>query len=673
MRDAREDEAMDLDPEEDDPIVCEFDVFVNNTVLQDLLGRIAEPANTISVASELCSKPFGDLFLLQYPLELSTSDCPDASKEVDIQNRIALSSNATDMLPLSTLSIGKESKREVVDERTYGVASIIKKSKRSSCPYLKFVYDLGTKYPVNVTSLSAKKSSRVSSPFLRYEPSDLTNTIHLFDLAKPVAADKKKTLKLRSEIVTGDHVCDCLGVLVVEETDSGLVRSLHIVPVRGVIQLRPKVKPYMSEIVNFDDTLNSLFQNRNLQWRDVGKISEMDSEESREIVQMLTQRCRTLQQLARRPMYFHEDPSMYINAVCFAQEYGKYQDEWHRSLESDVDGYQHSTNPAFSTDTSQVAYRSMHENTPNVRFMGTLEVRTQLKLLLTQRYIDSFYALKKDIIVGPDVNDDQLIVMLQEFATNIDGNWILSSEHAIPNYTTEDDFDDEDRAYLIVCRDVILGLFYRDVVMRDLLQKGAYGHVTIEAVHSLTGLPVRMVHEMISQVAMQHGKLWTLKLKRDSEFYNKYGALMKTYQVNWSNRLLESMKHVKTLRETQSSKVSQIIYRYILKGAITSALKNRVYSAEQISQELTAQGYSIDSAPVFESLLKQVAMPFLRGDRKMWVLKKSHVSLNSLKMVLSGQNHPGTRRLTVDEVRRTLQDSALPGFLKRRISMMPSS
>ncbi|GIX62329.1 DNA-directed RNA polymerase III RPC5 [Babesia caballi] len=672
MKDRPGAEAMDLDSEEDDPVVFEFDVYVNNTVLQDLLGSIAEPATTVSVASELCSKPFGDIFLLQYPLELATSDCRDASPEVAVQNRIARSSNATDMLPLSTLLVGKESKREVVDERMYGVSSIIKKSKRSSCPYLKFVYDLGNNYPGNLKPVS-KKSSRASSPFLRYEPSDLTNTIHLLDLAKPVAPDKKKTLKLRSEIVTGDHVCDCLGVLVVEETEHGLARSLHIVPVRGVLQLRPKVKPYMSEIVNFDDTLNSLFQNRNLQWRDVGKIYETGSPESREIVQMLTQSCRSLRQLARAPLYFHDKPWLYINSVCFSQEYGKYHDEWHCSLESDVDGYRDSLNPAFTSDGRSVVYREMHEHTPNVRFMGTLDVRTQLKLLLTQRYIDSFYALKKDTIYGPDVTDEQLIELLNGFATNIDGNWILASEHAIPNYTTEDDFDDDDRAYLVVCRDVILGLFYRDVVMRDFLQKGAYGHVTIEAVHSLTGLPVPMVHEMLSQVAKQHGKLWTLKLKRDNEFYTTYGTIMKTYQNYWANRLHECMKHVKTLRETQSSKVSQIIYRYILKSAITSALKNRVYSAEQISQELTAVGYSIDSAPVFESLLQQVAIPFLRGSTKMWVLKKSHASLNSLKMVLLGQSHPGARRMTAEDVRRTLQDSALPGFLKRRISMMPSS
>lgn len=673
MKGGTDADFMDVDVQgDDDPVICEFDVYVNNTVLNDLVRNIAEPATSVSVATELCSKPFGNLFLLQYPLELPTSDGDIVSPDVEIQNRIAMNSNATDTFPLVTLSIGTESKREVVDERMYGVSSVIKKSKRKHCPYLKFVYDLGTKYPANHKLLSGKKGSRGSSPFLRYEPSDLTNTLHLFDLAKPVTAYKKKTLKLRSEIVTGDHVCDCVGVLVVEETEHGLKRSLHIVPARGVIQLRPKVKPYMSEIVNFDNTLNSLFQNRNLQWRDVGKISEMGSAESREIVQMLTQSCRALQQATRSQIYFHENPSMYINAVCFAQEYGEYRSEWHSSLESDVDGYRNSMNPAFTSGQTSILYRETHENTPNIRFMGTLDVRTQLKLLLTQRSIDSFYALKKDIVC-PGITDDQLVEVLQEFATIIDGNWILASEHAIPNYTTEDDFDDDDRKYLIVCRDVILGLFYRDVVMRDLLQKGAYGHVTIEAVHSLTGLPVQMVHEMLSQVAKQHGKLWTLKIKRDNEFHTKYAALMKTYQNYWPGRLHECMKHIKTLRETQSSRVSQIIYRYILKAAITSALSNRVYSAEQISKEMTAVGYSIDSAAVFESLLQQVAIPFFRGNTKVWTLKRSHISLKSLKMVLLGQSELGAHRLTTDDVHHTLHDSDLPGFLKRRISAMSPS
>ncbi|ORM42060.1 uncharacterized protein BXIN_0934 [Babesia sp. Xinjiang] len=673
MKETMEPDAMDVDSGDDDPVVCEFDVFLNNTVLQDLLGSVAEPATTVAVANELSSKPFGDLFLFQYPLEVAESDLQDTQEDVETHNTIAKNSNATEMLEISKLSVGTESKREIVDERMYGVSSIVKKRKRSSCPYFQVVYDIGTKYQGSAKPVAGKKGSHASSPFLRCEPSDPASTINLLELAKPAQPSKKGTLKLRSEIVTGDHVCDCLGVLVVEETEHGLVRSLHMVPVKGVIQLRPKVKPCASEIVNFDDTLTSLFQNRNLQWRDINTIRDANSPQSKEIVHILTQRYMPIQHIARSPIYFKGTPELYINAVCFAQEYGKYHDEWHCSLESDVDGYRHAMNPAFTLEGRSIVYREMHENTPNIRFMSTLSVQTQLKLLLTLRYIDSFYSLKKDVVCDEDTTDEQLIEILQEFATNIDGNWILSSEHAITNYTTEDDFDNDDRAYLIVCRDVMLGLFYRDVVMRDLLQKGAYGHVTMEAVHSLTGLPVPMVHEMLSHVAKQHGKLWTLKLKRDRDFYNSHSSLMKTYQAYWPNRLHECMKHIKTMRETESSKVSQIIYRYILKSAITTALNHRVYSAEQISEELTSIGYSIDSAAVFESLLQQVAIPFLRGNTKMWVLKKSCASFNSLKMWLAGETHTVTRRIKTEAVRRTLQDTPLPDFLKRRLAMLPSS
>ncbi|EDO05175.1 hypothetical protein BBOV_I000810 [Babesia bovis T2Bo] len=673
MKDTNDQHAMDIDAMDDDPVVCEFDVFLNNTVMQDLLSSVVEPPSTLSVVKELCSKPFGDLFLFQYPLELATSDEVNGSDEVHIHDRIAKSSNATDMLTISELSVGIESRREVVDERMYGVSSIVKKSKRSSCPHFKIVYDIGPIQDEDVKILSGRKSSRSSSPYLRCEPSDPANAIGFLELNAPAQPYKRNILKLRSEIVTGDHVCDCLGVLVVEETDQGIVRSLHIVPVRGVIQLRPKVKPGNRQFVNFDDTLTSLFQNRNLQWRDIHNINGIDSPQSREIVQILTQRYRTLQNIARSPIFFYDEPSLYINAVCFAQEYGKYHEEWHCSLESDVDGYRHSMNPAFKYRGKTIVYREMQKNTPNIRFMSNLDIETQLKLLLTLRNIDSFYSLKKDVVYNESVTDDRLIEILQEFATNIDGNWILASDHAIPNYTIEDDYDNEDRAYLVVCRDVILGLFYRDVVMRDLLQKGAYGHVTMEAVHSLTGLPVPMVHEMLSQVAQQHGKLWTLKLKRDQDFYTNYNSLMKTYQAYWPNRLHECMKQIKTLRETQSSVVSQIIYRYILKSAITTALNNRVYSAEQISQELTAIGYSIDSAPLFESLLQQVAIPFLKGDTKMWVLKKSCATLNSLKPTSAGQSIAPMRRLKTEAVRRMLTDSSLPEFLKRRLAMMPSS
>lgn len=656
----------------DDPVVCEFDVFLNNATLQDILGSIAEPATNVSVASELCSKPFGDLFLLQYPLEHPTSEACKNSPDDEKRNHLATRSNATDMLQLSKLSIGTESKREVIDERMYGVSSVIKKSKRKHCPYLNFLYDLGTRYSDNVKQLPPKKTSRTSSPFIRYESSDLSSTLHLFDLPNQVPSERKTTLTLKSEIVTGDHVCDCLGVMVVEKGECGWKRSLHIVPVRGVIQLRPKVKPYMSDIVNFDDTLNSLFQNRNLEWREVARISDVGSEESKEVVQMLAQSCRSLEQMTRSDLYFHVDPSLYVNAVCFAQEYGDSSDEWHHTLESDVDGYRHSLDPACHAMGRNIMYREVKDNTPNIKFMGTLDVRTQLKLLLTRRSIDSFYSLKRDIVCN-SVPDEKLIDMLQEFGTLIDGNWILASEHAIPNYTTEDDFDDEDRSYLIVCRDVILGLFYRDVIMRDILQKGAYGHVTIEAIYSLTGLPYPMVHEMLSQVAKQHGKLWTLKLKRDKEFFAKYPALMDRYKTAWVTRLHECMKHVKTLRETKGSQVSQIIYRYILKSAITSTLNNRVYTTDQISEQLTKVGYSIDSAPVFKSLLHQVAIPFYRGNMQIWVLKKNHLSLKSLKMALLGLGEFGTRRLTADEVETTLRDSALPAFLKRRLSTISPS
>ncbi|GFE52623.1 DNA-directed RNA polymerase III RPC5 [Babesia ovis] len=668
-----ETDAMDIDDADDDPVICEFDVFLNNTVMQDLLGTVGEPASTVSVAKELCTKPFGDLFLFQYPLELATSDSTNPSEEAEMHDKIARSTNVTDMLPISTLSLGVESKREIVDERMYGVSTIIKKSKRSKCPHFKFVYDLGTMYQEDVKPVAAKKSSRSSSPYLRYEPSDPGHAISLLELAKPVQSYKKNTMKLKSEIVTGDHVCDCLGVLVVEETPQGLVRSLHIAPVRGVVQLRPKVKPCMREVVNLDDTLTSLFQNRNLQWRDIENIRGVDSPQSKEIVQILAQRHQSLQGVSNCPIYFVNEPSLYINAVCFAQEYGKYQDEWHCSLESDVDGYRHSINPAFQFNGKNIVYREMHESTPNIRFMSTINVQMQLKLLLTQRFIDSFYSLKRDIVHSDDISDERLIDILQEFATNIDGNWILSSEHAIPNYTTEDDFDSDDRAYLVVCRDVVLGLFYRDVVMRDLLQKGAYGHVTMEAVHSLTGLPVPMVHELLSQVARQHGKLWTLKLKRDKYFYNRYGSLMKTYQAYWPNRLHECMKHIKTLREAQSSKVSQIIYRYILKSAITVVLSNRVYSAEQITQELITMGYSIDSVVVFENALQQVAIPFMQGHTKMWILKKRCASIESIRTATSGDNHAPMRRLKTEAARRSLSNPPLPDFLRRRLSIMPST
>ncbi|AFZ80559.1 hypothetical protein BEWA_034160 [Theileria equi strain WA] len=643
--------------EDDDPVIFEIDVYLNNATFSDIITDLAEPPNTVAIAKELCSKPFNNLLILQYPLEVST--CSDSDEEGEDSKFISAlaKSNVSDRLPLKSLQVGEVVKNDDISyKKSYGSSSVNKDNRYAVCPLIRFDYDLGSPYLFNHKSATFKRVSKS----LKQMSSDTRSSPKLAPLFNSNESYTNQTLTFESSIATNEYVTDCLGILNVKETEHGLERSLHVLPVKGIIQMRPKLSSLADGVVAADDDLTNLFYNKDVRWKDVNRIYYPDSAESRELLDVFSTN-------DDYPIKFMDDRSMYINSICSSKT--------NKSPFSQTPSG--GLNLTFSTHSSAIQsgnqvqmYSHTHHLTPNMRFMSTLDVEMQLKLLLSQRHIDSFYSLKRDIICG-DMDEIAIIDLLKKFAKSIDGNWILSSEYAIDNYTDEDDCDPNERKYLVCCRDLMIGLLSRKISQNPMFKvNSSLGSFSTEMFQIATKLPPNMMNDLLSKFAKPQGKIWILKLDRDEKFCQRYRNIVEYYQRYWDARIQETANILQSYKGGTEFSTNRMVRNFCIKSAIVSFIKNSMCTSEEVVDYLDSLGYSNTSEENcnFDSLLSQVAIPIVKGFKKYWVLKPTNVSLDKFRMVLlNGDGYESRRGLSLNDVKKTFESKGIPNFITRRI------
>ncbi|KAK2197043.1 DNA-directed RNA polymerase III subunit Rpc5 [Babesia duncani] len=636
-----------MDTDLDDPVVSEFDVFVINPTLADIIGELSDSVSSLNVVKELCKNPFEGLLLMQYPLEVA--NVGDGYKN---------NSNATDHLDLKSVHVGVNVKRRNNNHHVkFGTPSIFKDTRRKECPYFKFIYDLNNSYPTHKIATSKKQSKNLNA-YYRHQKGDfntldlLLQGINSFD--NSLVQDEVKYLELNSSIVTSEYAMDCLGILNVVETPNGLQRSLHLAGVKGILQLRPKIRSELEQTQPADEELTNLFKVENIQWKQLDKVSFSNSVESNEILQQLIKQndCNVTY------LSFNNDRYLYANAMCH-REQPEVNSKDQMCLLDDLCDYK------LPGNHSSVGFRDRHHKwIPSRKLMETLDIKIQLQLLLSQRYIDTFSSLKKDLISTSVLCPNKLVDILRQFAHNIDGNWILSSEYAIANYTEEDRFNSDERDYLIACRDLMLALLNRQTCHPTTMRTNtSVGHLASEPFQNATGLPLAIITEFLSAIAKPQGKFWSLKLERDEEFCTKFPKIVSASQKFWASRLVEAANVIQKYKNNKTFTVAQMVENIELKAQIVSFLQYRVCSDAKIKQHLQELGYN-NTENNIQTLLEQVAIKIHRSNKTYWVLRQDNVALYSYKMAIINDSDD----VKLNDIKMKFQAHKVPEFVFRRIN-----
>nr|PVC50346.1 hypothetical protein MACL_00002339 [Theileria orientalis] len=620
-----------FEEKEDDPVLFELDVYLNNPTLADILPDLEKLPNNLSFLKELYNKPFERLLFLQYPLELSNHTNESSS---DGRPSKLMNLNTSDRLTLTSLEIGENIQNTELSHKKSYLSRPNEINRHNNSPLVKLNYDIGAPYLAKYKSSPLKKSHKPS--FLSRSHSDFKTSPKF----RPSSFEFSKgtTLTLDSTVATSEHVIDCLGVLKVENTEEGVKRELHLLPVKAILQLRPKLDTFNEEVIPGEENSTELFYNRNITWKTVDNIFVSDSPEAKELIEMFSRYGKEQKEGEGEEIRFLNDKEMYVNSLCVPvngtlQSFGSFAGVKAERKRSSV---------------NKVTYTRMLDLTPSLKFMKMLDVKLQLKLLLSQRYTDSFYSLKRDMAHN-GLDDETLIEMLKEFAKVIGGNWVLNSEHAIENYTEEDEYTQEEREYLIGCRNLMLSLLNRHTLMPSTLNTNtSVGHLTSEQFVNASGLPLVLVNEILATIARPQGKFWVPKLDKDEYFCQRYPQVVNAFQKYWSENVSKSANAVQSFKI--NSRVNQIVRNIMIKRSISGLIKDKICTHEAIMEHLESLGYSQHHENV-EPILDQVGVCL---NKRLWTYKSTNAFLTSLKSLVTTKQ-------------RVQQQHQVPNFVLRRI------
>uniref|UniRef100_A0A3B0MPJ3 Sin-like protein conserved region containing protein, putative n=1 Tax=Theileria annulata TaxID=5874 RepID=A0A3B0MPJ3_THEAN len=603
-----------FEEEEDDPVLFELDVYLSNPTLSDILGYFDKLPEHIPFLNELASNPFDRLLLLQYPLETCKYLNGESSDGIP---RNKINSNASDMLKLKSVEIGEQVENNEVNNKKIYVSKSKKSNRHYNSPFVKFNYDLGPNYALNVKTSPIKKSHKSSLLFKK--EFDAMNSPE-FGPSKSFG-ENLNVLTYESSVSTSEHVMDCLGLLKIENTEHGLKRELHLVPVRAILQLRPKLDSFNQSFLSSDDSCMSLFYNKNLTWKGVDKIYYSESPESMELIEQFIKYGKEVKECDNPKINFNQDRELYINSLCVP-------------LNGTSSGFQRCSkeqNGLVNCGITHI-YTKTHDFSPNFRFMKRLSLEMQLKLLLSHRSIDSFYSLKRDI-VNNNLEDEELIKILAKFAKNISGNWVLSSVHAIENYTEDDECNPEEMEYLVSCREFLLCLLNRQSSEPKLKDSASVCKLATEIFRNATGLPFKLANDLLCGVAKPQGKIWVLKLDKDEEFSEKHTQVFDLFNQYWRERLKKIADIVSSFKK--SPQINQMLRNIFIKGELASFIKNKVCSHYKIMEHMESLGYG-DQQETINGILPQVATRINDG---LWTCKKANAWFTECKNNIIGTDN----------------------------------
>ncbi|EAN33295.1 Sin-like protein conserved region family protein [Theileria parva strain Muguga] len=603
-----------FEEEEDDPVLFELDVYLSNPTLSDILGYFDKLPEHIPFLNELSSNPFNRLLLLQYPLETCKYINGESSDDIP---RNKINSNASDKLHLKSVEIGEQTENNDLSNKKIYSSRAKKPNRHYNSPLVRLNYDLGPNYSLNVKTSPIKKSHK--STYLFKEEYDPMSSPE-FGPSKPFG-ESSNVLTFESSVSTSEHVMDCLGLLKIENTEHGLKRELHLVPVRAILQLRPKLDSFNQTFLSSDDSFLGLFYNRNITWKKVDRIFYPESFESKELIDQFTKYGKDVKAYDNPKINFDQDREMYINSLCVPLN--GTTSKFH-SCSKDQDGIDNSGITHIYTKT--------HDFCPNFRFMKRLTVEMQLKLLLSHRSIDSFYSLKRDIVHN-NLEDEDLIRLLGKFSKNISGNWVLSSVHAIENYTEDDECNPEEMEYLVSCREFLLCLLNRQSSEPKLKDSSSVCKLATEIFRNATGLPFKLANDLLCGVAKPQGKIWVLKLDKDDEFSEKHTQVFDLFNQYWRERLKKIADIVSSYKK--SPQINQMLRNIFIKGELASFIKNKIYAHYKIIEHMESLGYG-DQQKTINAILPQVAT---RIYGEFWTCKKTNAWLTECKNAIIGKGN----------------------------------